>query len=97
MKEPPQCVRGRELQRYNFGILVPIAKDRGSPINNICTWKIVEKKRNANRKGYFATEIVQECRGREEELQSIRKMQESPINIYEKHMEMQRVSKEMQL
>lgn len=54
------------------------------------------KEKKCKIQGYFATEIVQECRG-EEELQSIRKMQESPINIYEKHMEMQRVSKEMQL
>lgn len=55
------------------------------------------KEKKCKIQGYFATEIVQECRGREEELQNIRKMQESPINIYEKHMEMQRVSKEMQL
>lgn len=55
------------------------------------------KEKKCKIQGYFATEIVQECRGREEELQSIRKMQESPINIYEKYMEMQRVSKEMQL
>lgn len=55
------------------------------------------KEKKCKIQGYFAIEIVQECRGREEELQSIRKMQESPINIYEKHMEMQRVSKEMQL
>lgn len=55
------------------------------------------KEKKCKIQGYFATEIVQECRGREEELQSIRKIQESPINIYEKHMEMQRVSKEMQL
>lgn len=55
------------------------------------------KEKKCKIQGYFATEIVQECRGRKEELQSIRKIQESPINIYEKHMEMQRVSKEMQL
>lgn len=55
------------------------------------------KEKKCKIQGYFATEIVQECRGREVELQNIRKIQESPINIYEKHMEMQRVSKEMQL
>lgn len=55
------------------------------------------KEKKCKIQGYFATEIVQECKGREEKLQSIRKIQEPPINIYEKHMEMQRVSKEMQL